>query len=95
VDIAKVMEYEMIDRSLPQPLTPSVKTPKRDPQQLLIKEKTPLRDADQVHSESHEKMSMTQLEQANRMIRQQGKDIENQGGSPRCGCGCTGGLLRG
>ncbi len=29
VDIAKVMDYETIDRSLPQPLTP-VKTPKHD-----------------------------------------------------------------
>ncbi len=33
VDFAKVMDYETIDRSLPQPLTP-VKTPKRDLQQL-------------------------------------------------------------
>jgi hypothetical protein len=35
VDIAKVMTYEMIDRSLPQPLT-CVKTPKPDLQQLLM-----------------------------------------------------------
>ncbi len=81
VDMAKVMEYETIHRSLPQPLTP-VKTPKRDLQQLLIDKKTPLRDADQVRSESHEKKSMSQIEQTNRMIHQQGKDIENQGGSP-------------
>jgi hypothetical protein len=57
VDMAKVMEYELIDRSLPQPLTP-VKTPKHDLQRLLMKEKTPLRDADQVCSESHEKKRM-------------------------------------
>jgi hypothetical protein len=50
VDMAKVMGYEMIDRSLPKPLTP-VKTPKRDLQQMLMNEKTPLRDADQVHSQ--------------------------------------------
>ncbi len=81
VDIAKLMDYETIDRSLPQPLTP-VKTPKHDLQQLLMEEKTPLRDADQVRSESHEKKHMAQIEQANRMIRQQGKDIENQGGTP-------------
>jgi hypothetical protein len=81
VDMAKVMEYETIHRSLPQPLTP-VKTPKHDLQQLLMKKKTPLRDADQVHSELHEKKRMAQIEQADRMIRQQGKDIENQGGSP-------------
>jgi hypothetical protein len=81
VDLAKVMEYETIDRSLPQPLTP-VKTPKHDLQQLLMEEKTPPRDADQVHSESHEKKRMDQIEQANRMIHQQGKDIENQGGTP-------------
>jgi hypothetical protein len=61
VDIAKVMDYEMIDRSLPQPLTP-VKTPKHDLQQLLMEEKTPLRDADQVCSESHEKKRMAQIE---------------------------------
>jgi hypothetical protein len=54
VDMAKVMEYETIDGSLPQPLTP-VKTPKHDLQQMLMEEKTPLRDADQVCSESHEK----------------------------------------
>jgi hypothetical protein len=44
--------------------------------------KTPLRDADRVRSESHEKKLMAQITQANRMICQQGKDIENQGGSP-------------
>ncbi len=81
VDIAKVMEYETIDTSLPQPLTP-VKTPKHDLQQLLMEEKTPLRNADQVRSESHEKKRMARIEQANRMICQQGKDIENHGGSP-------------
>jgi hypothetical protein len=59
-----------------------VKTPKGDLQQLLMDEKTPLRDADQVRSELHEKKRMTQITQANRMIHQQGKDIENQGGSP-------------
>jgi hypothetical protein len=81
VDMAKVMEYETIHRSLPQPLT-LVKTPKHDLQQLLMDGKSPLRDADQVRSESHEKKCMAQIEQANRMICQQGKDIENQGGSP-------------
>jgi hypothetical protein len=45
VDMAKVMEYERIDRSLPKPLTP-VKTPKHDLQQMLMDKKTPLRDAD-------------------------------------------------
>ncbi len=40
-----------------QPMT-SVKTPKRDLQQLLMEEKTPLRDTDQVSSESHEKKHM-------------------------------------
>jgi hypothetical protein len=45
VDMAKVMGYESIDRSLPKPLTP-VKTPKCDLQQMLMNEKTPLRDAD-------------------------------------------------
>jgi hypothetical protein len=49
---------------------------------MLMDEKTPLRDADQVHSESNEKQRMAQITQANRMIRQQGKDIANQGGSP-------------
>ena len=44
--------------------------------------KIPLRDADRVQSESHEKKRMAQIDQANRMICQQGKDIENQGGSP-------------
>jgi hypothetical protein len=39
VDIAKVMDYETIDRSLRQPSTP-VKTPKHDLQQLLMEEKT-------------------------------------------------------
>ncbi len=75
------MVYKRIDRSLPQPLTP-VKTPTSDLQQLSMEEKTPLRDADKVHSESHEKKRMTQIEQANRMIFQQGKDIENQRGTP-------------
>jgi hypothetical protein len=81
VDIAKVMDYEMIDRSLPQPLTP-VKTPKHSLQQLLMEEKTQLRAADRVCSESHEKKRMTQITQANRMICVQGKDIENQERSP-------------
>ncbi len=76
-----MMDYEMIDRSLPQPLTP-VRTPKCDLQQLLMEEKTPLRAANQVRSESHEKKRMAQITQANRMICSQGKDIENQGGSP-------------
>ncbi len=81
VDMAKVMGYETIDRSLPKPLT-TVKTPKCDLQQMLMEEKTPLKDADQVHSESNEKKHMAQISQANRMICQQGKDIANQGGSP-------------
>ncbi len=38
-------KYEMIDRSLPQPLAP-VKTPKCDLQQLLLEEEAPLRDAE-------------------------------------------------
>ncbi len=67
VDMAKVMEYETIHRSLPQPLTP-VKTPKHDIQQLLIDKKTPLRDADRVRSDLHEKKRMALIEQANRMI---------------------------
>jgi hypothetical protein len=79
--MAKVMEYEMIERSLPQPLTP-VKTPNHDIQQLLMEEKTPLRDADRVRLELYEMKHTAQIEQANRMIRQQWKDIENQGGSP-------------
>ncbi len=49
VDMAKVMGYETIDRSLLKPLTPK-KTPKRDLQQMLMDEKIPLRDADQVRS---------------------------------------------
>jgi hypothetical protein len=78
-DMAKVMEYETIHRSLPQPLT-LVKSPKPDLQQLLMDKKTPPRDADQVQSELHEKKHMAQIEQANRMICQQGKDIKNKGG---------------
>jgi hypothetical protein len=81
VDMKNVMDYENIERSLPKSLTP-VKMPKRDLQQMLMEEKTPLREADQVRSESNEKKRMAQLNQANRMIRQQGKDIANQGGSP-------------
>jgi hypothetical protein len=57
VDMAKVMEYKTIHRSLPQPLTP-VKTPKRVLQHLLMDKKTPLRDAERVQSESHEKKRM-------------------------------------
>ncbi len=49
-----MMGYEVIDRSLPKPLTP-VKTPKCDLQQMLMDEKIPLRDADRVCSESNEK----------------------------------------
>jgi hypothetical protein len=49
---------------------------------MLMDKKTPLRDADCVRSEWHEKKCMAQVTQANRMICQQGKDIENQGGSP-------------
>ncbi len=79
--MAKVMEYEMIHRSLPQSLTP-VKTPKRDLQQMLMDKKTPLRDADRIQTKSHEKKRMAQITQANKMICQQGKEIENQGGSP-------------
>jgi hypothetical protein len=81
VDMTKVMEYEMIHRSLPQSLTP-VKTPKRDLQQMMIDKKTPLRDADRIRTESQEKKRMAQITQANRMIHQQGKEIKKQGGSP-------------
>jgi hypothetical protein len=45
-------------------------------------EKTPLRDADRIRTKSHEKKHMAQITQANRMIRQQGKEIQKQGGSP-------------
>jgi hypothetical protein len=34
-------------------------------------------NAARVHSESHEKKHMIQIEQANRIIYQQGKDIDN------------------
>ncbi len=81
VDMAKVMGYETIDKSLPKLLTP-VKTPKHDLQQMLMDQETPLRDADQVRSESNEKKRMAQISQANRMIHQQGNDIANQGESP-------------
>jgi hypothetical protein len=79
--MAKVMEYEMIHRSLPQSLTP-VKTSKCDLQQMLMGKKTPLRDADRIQTESHEKKHMAQITQANRMICQQGKEIKKQGRSP-------------
>jgi hypothetical protein len=79
--MAKVMEYETIHMSLPQSLTP-VKTPNHDLQQMFMEEKTPLRDADRIQTESHEKKRMAQITQANRMICQQGKEIEKQGGSP-------------
>jgi hypothetical protein len=49
---------------------------------MLMEEKTPLRDADRIQTELHEKKRMAQITQANRMICQQGKDIEKQGGSP-------------
>jgi hypothetical protein len=39
-------------------------------------------NAAQVHSESPKKKRMVQMKQANKMICQQGKDIENQGGTP-------------
>jgi hypothetical protein len=81
VDMAKVMGYETIDRSLPEPLT-LVKTPKRDLQQMLMDENTPLWDADRVCSELNEKKRMAQITQANRKIHWQGKDIANQGGTP-------------
>ncbi len=58
-----------------------MKTPKRDLQQMLMDEKTPLRDADCIQTKSQEKKRMAQITQANRMIRQQGKEIEKQGGS--------------
>jgi hypothetical protein len=60
VDMAKVMEYEMIHRSLPQSLTP-VKTPKCDLQQMLMDKKTPLRDADCIQTKSQEKKHMAQI----------------------------------
>ncbi len=62
VDMAKVMEYETIHRSLPRSLTP-VKTPKRDLQQMLMDEKTPQRDADHIRTKSHEKKYMAQITQ--------------------------------
>ncbi len=85
-DIATVMRYPTIDRSQPLPPTPvkspSKKSPgkKRDLQQLQFEEETPLRLAEQVRSNSKEKKSRAQQEQANRMINAQGKDIEKQGG---------------
>jgi hypothetical protein len=42
--MAKVMDYEKIEWSLPKPLAP-VKMPKHDLKQMLMEEKTPLRDA--------------------------------------------------
>ncbi len=59
-----------------------MKTPKRDLQQMLMDEKTLLRDADRIRTKSHEKKRMAQITQANRMIQQQGKEIEKQGKSP-------------
>ena len=87
-DIGTVMRYCTIDRSRPLPptpaKTPSKKSPgkKRDLQQLQFEEKTPLRLADAVRSNSQEKKRRAQVNQANRMINAQGKDIEKQGGGP-------------
>ena len=87
-DIGTVMRYRTIDRSRPLPptpaKTPSKKSPgkKRDLQQLQFEEKTPLRLANAVRSNSQEKKRRAQVEQANRMINAQGKDIEKQGGGP-------------
>ena len=89
-----MMEYETIHRSLPRSLTP-MKTPKHDLQQMLMDEKTPLRDADRIQTKSQEKKRMAQITQANRMIRQQGKEIKKQGGSPGAVvfvCVCVSGL---
>jgi len=44
--------------------------------------RTPLRLADTVCSESQDKKSDNQLEQANKMIKMQGTDIANKGGAP-------------
>jgi hypothetical protein len=82
------MGYPIIDRSQPLPPTPA-KSPskmspgkKRDFQQLQFEVTTPLRLADKMRSNSQEKKRKAQLQQANRMIVAQGKEIEKQGGGP-------------
>lgn len=86
-DIATVLQYRTVDRSQPLPSTRNYDSPlkrspgkKRDLQQLEFEASTPMRIADEVRSASQEKKRKNQLQQANRMMRTQGKDVENQGG---------------
>ncbi len=86
-DIATVLQYTTVDRSQPLPSACNYDSPlKRSPgkkcdlQQLQFEASTPIHIADKVRSALQEKKRNNQLQQANRMMRTQGNDVENQGG---------------
>jgi hypothetical protein len=62
--LTKVLEFLIIDRSVPPPTTPAMKTPvKRNIQDMLmVEEKTPLMESDGVHSLSLEKKHLAQID---------------------------------
>jgi hypothetical protein len=70
LDLAKVLEEPIIDRSVPSPPRPVTKKPVKCNLQdmLMVDKRTPLRKASRVHSLFQEKKHLSQVDKANRMI---------------------------
>jgi hypothetical protein len=85
INIAGVLALPTINRLeiISTTMSPLQQTPtvKWDLQSLLL-DKTPLRLADKFRTASQEKKHESQCEQANKMIKMQGKDIANKGAAP-------------
>ncbi len=85
INIARVLALPTIDRSeiISTKMSPTQHTPKvkRDLQSLLL-DTTPLRLADSLRAESQKKKRESQCEQAQKMIKTQGRDIANKGAAP-------------
>ncbi len=85
INIAGVLALPTIDRSeiISTKMSPMQRTPtvKRDLQSLLL-DRTPLRLADLLWAESQGKKHESQCEQAQKMIKTQGKDIANKEAAP-------------
>ncbi len=85
INIAGVLALPTIDRLeiISTKMSPTQRTPtvKQD-LQLLLLDTTPLRLADLLWAESQGKKRKSQREQAQKMIKMQGKDIANKGAAP-------------
>ncbi len=85
IDIAGVLALPTIDRY--ELISTTTSTPQQTPTvkrdlQLMLLDQTPLRLSDQLRTESQEKNCESQREQAEKMIKTQGKEIANKGAAP-------------